>query len=244
MEPKHHCFCGIPVSLTCPVFTFVPRLSSSHPLCSEKSTDRAVSRDPHEQADLSARQRLWHHAASARSLARHEVALGNLRCVLVSDPQLFAGRPESLVYALAAVRMTRDESWAPPVVGSSARLPGDYESLPELRRGLVRRSYSDLQRLFALLPPNYRVGAAESGGGIPTLPAQATTEVLSNPEAAAAHCDQLTRCLDSLRRALQLEAVLQRQGAIRAIDPADYRRLMEGFVSCTCVGGPTTGYSA
>lgn len=109
----------------------------------------------------------------------------------------------------------------------------------------VRRSYADIVHLFAYLPETYRVPSASSsstGGsdqlsscGIPPLPPDPVLFLRGGngtddlQQRLRDNTAQMGRCLDTLRRTLQIEAVLQCQHHARAIDPADFRRVLAAF---------------
>jgi hypothetical protein len=99
----------------------------------------------------------------------------------------------------------------------------------------VHRTHADLRRLFAHVPPNWLCGDAsgerradvgkaaveegEEGNatvGVPALP-PAPPAGDGSSAADRAVVTAVERCLDTLRRALQIEALLQHQHHVRAI---------------------------
>jgi hypothetical protein len=121
-----------------------------------------------------------------------------------------------------------------PVSSSRPSLP---QSLPLLSS--VHRTHADLLRVFAHIPPSWLLldgqdGASSAGTrrGIPALPPDpARIDASSGSGRSGADAVVGTQTsLDTLRRALQVETLLQLQRHALALDSADFRDLADRFL--------------
>lgn len=134
-------------------------------------------------------------------------------------------------YHIVALRAHPDDLAALPVLPppppastqaapGTAALPDGFTPADML--AAVRRPHAEVARLWAYLPEAY------ASGGVPRLPPNPARGGAGGGGADVA-ARAVSTALDTLRRALQVEVLLQAQRHPRAIDPADYRRLAAAF---------------